>query len=280
MIQVVQDKIKLQNAVIDAANKAVTRNLQRFVKEDVKQMKDTRGYFNKISSDLDSALYKNSCVSKNRENEVEEVTNLLTATQSCFRYTTLDYVYQISMIQSKKRTEVLEALLGYVDAHSQHFHDGKSYFEELDVFTQQLGIEIDGMKTKTNTLDKQLEKRHGSVFEVDNVIRIEGYLYKQGKRGFKTWNRRWFYLENNKLCYSKRTGDEVTVMEEDLRVCLVRPLTDIDRRFCFEIISPTKSHVLQVNKSINFYTVFEKIVKIILTKKVRENAVAPLYILI
>ena len=138
--------------------------------------------------------------------------------------------------------------------YSQHFHDGKSYFEELDVFTQQLGIEIDGMKTKTNTLDKQLEKRHGSVFEVDNVIRIEGYLYKQGKRGFKTWNRRWFYLENNKLCYSKRTGDEVTVMEEDLRVCLVRPLTDIDRRFCFEIISPTKSHVLQVyNKSINSY---------------------------
>ena len=117
MIQVVQDKIKLQNAVIDASNKAVTKNLQRFVKEDVKQMKDTRGYFNKISSDLDSALYKNSCVSKSRPNEVEEVTNLLTATQSCFRYTTLDYVYQISMIQSKKRTEILEALLGYVDAH-------------------------------------------------------------------------------------------------------------------------------------------------------------------
>ena len=98
MIQVVQDNIKLHSAVIDSANKAVTRNLQRFLKEDVKQMKDTRGYFNKISSDLDSALYKNSCVSKSRPNEVEEVTNLLTATQSCFRYTTLDYVYQVSLI--------------------------------------------------------------------------------------------------------------------------------------------------------------------------------------
>ncbi len=36
-------------------------------------------------------------------------------------------------------------------------------------------------------------------------------------------------------------------MEEDLRICLVRPLTDIDRRFCFEVISPTKSHVLQAD---------------------------------
>ena len=36
-------------------------------------------------------------------------------------------------------------------------------------------------------------------------------------------------------------------MEEDLRICLVRPLTDIERRYCFEIISPTKSHVLQAD---------------------------------
>jgi Arf-GAP/coiled-coil/ANK repeat/PH domain-containing protein len=36
-------------------------------------------------------------------------------------------------------------------------------------------------------------------------------------------------------------------MEEDLRICLVRPLTDSDRRFCFEVISPTKSHVLQAD---------------------------------
>ena len=58
-------------------------------------------------------------------------------------------------------------------------------------------------------------------------------------------------------------------MEEDLRICLVRPLTEGDRRFCFEVItlppghwitqspdhlspvhqviSPTKSHVLQAD---------------------------------
>ena len=44
-----------------------------------------------------------------------------------------------------------------------------------------------------------------------------------------------------------RSGEDVTVMEEDLRICLVRPLMDIDRRFCFEVISPSKSHVLQAD---------------------------------
>ena len=93
-----QETIKMQNSTIDSAAKAITRNLSRFLKEDVKQMKDTRGYFNKISNDLDSALYKNASVYKNRPNEVEDVTNLLKATQSCFRYTTLDYVYQVSSV--------------------------------------------------------------------------------------------------------------------------------------------------------------------------------------
>ena len=37
------------------------------------------------------------------------------------------------------------------------------------------------------------------------------------------------------------------MIETDLRICLVRPLTDIDRRFCFEVISPNKSHVLQAD---------------------------------
>ncbi len=47
--------------------------------------------------------------------------------------------------------------------------------------------------------------------------------------------------------YVKRSGEDVTVMEDDLRICLVRPLVDTERRFCFEIISPTKSHILQAD---------------------------------
>ena len=137
------------------------------------------------------------------------------------------------------------------------------------------------MKDSCLALEKQLEKRHTYVTQSDlqslnaaseageiiirivaeiltnlpsakkkdggNKVGIEGYLFKRGQNAFRTWNRRWFYLSNNKLCYSRRNGEDVTVMEEDLRICLVRPLTDGDRRFCFEVISPTKSHVLQAD---------------------------------
>lgn len=33
------------------------------------------------------------------------------------------------------------------------------------------------------------------------ATRMEGYLFKRTSKGFKTWNRRWFYLSDNKLMY-------------------------------------------------------------------------------
>lgn len=36
------------------------------------------------------------------------------------------------------------------------------------------------------------------------------------------------------------SGEDVTIMEEDLRLCTVKPVVDGDRRFCFEVVSPNK----------------------------------------
>ena len=89
LIHSLQELLKFQNSVIDQANKSITRNLNNFLKEDIKQMKETRGYFNKISNDLDSALTKNAAVSKSRPSDLEDASNLLTATRSCFRFVCL-----------------------------------------------------------------------------------------------------------------------------------------------------------------------------------------------
>ena len=114
-------------------------------------------------------------------------------------------LFQISILQSKKRTEVLESILGLVKAYSNHFHQGQEYFQDLDVFTQQLSIEIDTMRTKTDTLDKQLEKRHNCVSDLDkdeNTIRIEGYLFKRGKNAFRVWNRRYYLNKTKPIHFS------------------------------------------------------------------------------
>lgn len=37
-----------------------------------------------------------------------------------------------------------------------------------------------------------------------------------------------------------RPQDALTVVVDDLRLCSVKPCEDIERRFCFEVVSPTK----------------------------------------
>lgn len=39
---------------------------------------------------------------------VDETANVLIATRSCFRYTALDHLFNLSLVQSKKRHEILD----------------------------------------------------------------------------------------------------------------------------------------------------------------------------
>uniref|UniRef100_A0A7N6A3C7 Arf-GAP with coiled-coil, ANK repeat and PH domain-containing protein n=1 Tax=Anabas testudineus TaxID=64144 RepID=A0A7N6A3C7_ANATE len=84
-------------------------------------------------------------------------------------------------------------------------------------------------------------------FNVDapNGVVMEGYLFKRASNAFKTWNRRWFSIQNSQLVYQKKFKDSLTVVVEDLRLCSVKPCEDNERRFCFEVVSPTKSCMLQ-----------------------------------
>ena len=92
IIQTFQELLKFQRDLINNDCKSASCNVNKFlrVKEDneisFKQMKETRVIFNKCSNDLDSALQKNSAVSKSKASEVEESSNQLIATRSCFRW--------------------------------------------------------------------------------------------------------------------------------------------------------------------------------------------------
>lgn len=73
----------------------------------IKNAKESRHHLEKISGDLDAALTRNSQVPKSRPAEAEDSQNILSATRSCFRHTALDHVRVLSLLQTRKRHEVL-----------------------------------------------------------------------------------------------------------------------------------------------------------------------------
>ncbi|KAJ8721989.1 hypothetical protein PYW08_004391 [Mythimna loreyi] len=274
MIHSLQEMNKFHSILLDQVSRTVLKNLTAFIKVDIKGVKESKNHFEKISNDLDTALNRNSQVSRHKCVEVEEVMNLLLATRSCFRHTALDHVQKITMLQARKRHEILATFLSYLQACCTYYHQGADLSEDLEPFLKTIAEDIAAMRNDTKILDKEMENRHTIVNSKDTVLpscksreaegdckdgllstpclknmpRMQGYLFKRTSNAFKTWNRRWFYLYDNRLVYRKRTGElNVTVMEEDLRLCTVKPVLDGERRYCFEVLSPSKSHMLQAD---------------------------------
>nr|XP_038039491.1 arf-GAP with coiled-coil, ANK repeat and PH domain-containing protein 2 isoform X3 [Anas platyrhynchos] len=261
-----QEMINYHNILFDQTQRSIKAQLQTFVKEDIKKFKDAKKQFEKVSEEKENALVKNAQVQRNKQHEVEEATNILTATRKCFRHIALDYVLQINVLQSKRRSEILKSMLSFMYAHLAFFHQGYDLFSELGPYMKDLGAQLDQLAVDAAKEKRDMEQKHSTIqqkaalqdysgddtkleYNVDaaNGIVMEGYLFKRASNAFKTWNRRWFSIQNNQLVYQKKFKDNPTVVVEDLRLCTVKHCEDIERRFCFEVVSPTKSCMLQAD---------------------------------
>uniref|UniRef100_A0A663LUE1 Arf-GAP with coiled-coil, ANK repeat and PH domain-containing protein n=1 Tax=Athene cunicularia TaxID=194338 RepID=A0A663LUE1_ATHCN len=238
--------------LFDQAQRSVRQQLHNFVKDDVRKFKETKKQFDKVREDMEISLVKNAQAPRHKPHEVEEATGTLTITRKCFRHLALDYVLQINVLQAKKKFEILDAMLSFMHAQYTFFQQGYSLLHELDPYMKKLATELDQLVIDSAVEKREMEHKHALIqqrdfsyddskveFNVDapNGVVMEGYLFKRASNAFKTWNRHLF----------SPLQDVLTVVVEDLRLCTVKPCEDIERRFCFEVVSPTKSCMLQAD---------------------------------
>ncbi|NXV63032.1 ACAP3 protein, partial [Molothrus ater] len=184
---------------------------------------------------------------------------------------------QINVLQAKKKFEILDAMLSFMHAQFTFFQQGYSLLHELDPYMKKLATELDQLVIDSAVEKREMEHKHALIqqrslpspqdfsyddskveFNVDapNGVVMEGYLLM--KIGIFNGEvlmsvrvsvplRRWFSIQNSQLVYQKKLKDVLTVVVEDLRLCTVKPCEDIERRFCFEVVSPTKSCMLQAD---------------------------------
>ncbi|XP_026092208.1 arf-GAP with coiled-coil, ANK repeat and PH domain-containing protein 2-like isoform X6 [Carassius auratus] len=275
-----QEMINYHSILFDQAQRSIKSQLQTFIQKDLRKFKEAKKQFDKVSEEKEAALSKNAQVPRNKQHEVEEATNILIATRKCFRHIVLDYVLQINVLQSKRRSEILKSMLSFMYAHLTFFHQGYDLFSELQPLMKQLTGQLDQLVMDSTKERKDMEMKHSTIqqklltcslffsdcsyeavlqdfsnddtkleynVDAENGIAMEGYLFKRASNAFKTWNRRWFSIQNNQLVYQKKFKDNPTVVVEDLRLCTVKHCEDIERRFCFEVVSPTKSCMMQAD---------------------------------
>ncbi|XP_053198967.1 arf-GAP with coiled-coil, ANK repeat and PH domain-containing protein 1 isoform X2 [Scomber japonicus] len=251
-----------QQEVIEVTQKSVKTKLQTFVKEDVRRFKDVRKEFERSSECLEGALSRNAQAPRGKQHEVEEASNGLLNARRTFRSGALDYVLEINVIEAKKKTDIVMAMLSLMEAQAHFFELNHESVSELDSYRRKLSEEHTQFVLDSAREKRDMEQKHSAIKKMDvtyddsimdfnhdaaNGIAMEGYLYKRASNAFKTWSRRWFSIQKNQLVYQKKFKDQPTVVVEDLRLCTVKPSTENERRFCFEVVSPSKCCLLQAD---------------------------------
>ncbi|KAK0413686.1 hypothetical protein QR680_006943 [Steinernema hermaphroditum] len=253
--------VHLHKAYVETANAALANSLSAYLKNELTKVNDAKAHFESLSSTLDENLAKKATINRHKTSELLDAKNSLTAVGTCFAHTALDYVAQITIAHAHKNYIILEALWTFVKESSSFFSRGHAFFDEWTAIENgSISDTIDALKSKSALIERKMQDRHAvvpkEVFQhpggmpSDPDVVMEGYLFKRASNAFRSWNRRWFQIKDNKLLYCHRCLDEETptVMEADLKLCLVRPAPqNIERACCFELVTPTKSHLLQAD---------------------------------
>uniref|UniRef100_A0A8C6TFK1 Arf-GAP with coiled-coil, ANK repeat and PH domain-containing protein n=1 Tax=Neogobius melanostomus TaxID=47308 RepID=A0A8C6TFK1_9GOBI len=237
--------------LIDTTQKSVKTKLHTFVKEDVRHFKDVRKEFERRSECLEGAQAKNAQAPRGKTHEVEEASNALLNARRMFRSEALDYVLEVrERVQSTKLTITTIPIVSSQDALV--VTHGLSFCSvQYTQFVLNSAREKRDMEQRHAAIKKKDVSYDDSIMDFNadaaNGIAMEGYLYKRASNAFKTWSRRWFSIQKNQLVYQKKFKEQPTVVVEDLRLCTVKPSAENERRFCFEVVSPSKSCLLQAD---------------------------------
>ncbi|CAJ0948164.1 unnamed protein product, partial [Mesorhabditis belari] len=253
--------VDLTRSFYENSISVVYEKLQKFIKKELADITMMRNSFDSMAVMTDEALTKNAAVSKGKPVEAADIRNHLMTVGACHAHTALDFMEKINLAHAQKDHIIIDALWTFVKETSSYFSRGHAFFDEWTALDNGgIADAVEGLARKRDYTIRQMQDIHGLVptemyqhppgISLDADVVMEGYLYKRSSNAFKTWNRRWFQIKDNKLLYVHRSGDnaEPTTMEDNLMLCLVRPAPpSIDRLGCFELVTPTRSHLLQAD---------------------------------
>ncbi|PKY49153.1 ArfGap-domain-containing protein [Rhizophagus irregularis] len=245
--------------------------LEAFAKNGIIPLKEMKKVAEKASYDADSALAK--YMSKRpRDTGISEASLEVSETRKEFHNRYLDYVIKINELEAKKKFEFMEYILAIMFTESSFYHQSYEILKDMEPHMKDVTRLLHEARAKFNDDIQESQHSKNSIIEkaketynplysykkspedvtlgVNSSIAKSGYLFIKGnQRVMQTWTRRYFFILDGQLNYIDRGGriskDDDEMESITLRLCHIKPVNSTDRRFCFEVISPNRTYVLQ-----------------------------------
>ncbi|XP_023869968.1 arf-GAP with coiled-coil, ANK repeat and PH domain-containing protein 2 isoform X1 [Salvelinus sp. IW2-2015] len=258
-IQGLQEMINFHTVLFDQTQRAITQQLSNLLTQFIPQLGETRKEFVRIGEDLETAAVKNAQIYRHKVTDAERASHLLLATRKCHQHFALDYCLQLNNFKAQQKLDILNSVFSYFHAQYTFFHQGFDLLRDLEPTMKSMAAQLAQLSTECTAKRKDLENTHLLIQQRDAsgepILRscpdggetIQGYLFKRSRRKNKTWKRCWFSIKDNQLVYTKSHKEEPVSLFDDLRLCAVKSLDSIDRRFSFELVSVKKCCALQAD---------------------------------
>ncbi|XP_069568729.1 DCC-interacting protein 13-alpha isoform X1 [Brachyistius frenatus] len=233
--------------------------ITQFKERDLKEMLTLKEVFQISSDDHDTAINRYSRLSKKRDNEkvrAEVVEDVYTSRKKQHQ-TMMHYFCSLNTLQYKKKTALLEPLLGYMQAQISFFKLGsENLTQQWEDFLGTIGTSVQNVRREMEeevgqmqlTIQQMEQSCDGLYTPCDpdpahspvcrNLTRKQGYLYIRNKTGLvsSSWERQYFFTQGGNLMQQGR-GEVAGGLVTDLDNCSVMAVDSDDRRFCFQVTS-------------------------------------------
>ena len=245
------------NILQDQVKGSFLPELTKFSQNELRKVKDSRKIFDRTSDHLLSAVHKSANASRQKPIEAEEASRNFEVARTNFSHQSVELAFQINLLAAKKQPFLLEHAISHLESQCYFYKVANGlltdfrpnlakYSMEMEPIQESMIESLKKMNNRKDVVNTFLEmERQSENFHIDpRNPRFEGYLFKKkSKSAFKQWNRRYFTCGDFRLCYFKDARKEVVI--EDLKLCTVKLLEELDRRYCFEVVTPTKTLSLQ-----------------------------------
>ncbi|XP_041639217.1 DCC-interacting protein 13-alpha [Cheilinus undulatus] len=233
--------------------------ITQFKERDLKEILTLKEVFQIASDDHDTAINRYSRLSKRRDNDklrAEAVEDVYTSRKKQHQ-TMMHYFCSLNTLQYKKKTALLEPLLGYMQAQISFFKLGsENLTQQWEEFLGTIGTSVQNVRREMEEEVGQMQQTiqdmerscdplyapcdpdpaHSPVCR--NLTRKQGYLYIRNKTGLvsSSWERQYFFTQGGNLMQQGR-GEVAGGLVTDLDNCSVMAVDSDDRRFCFQVTS-------------------------------------------
>ncbi|XP_023647052.2 DCC-interacting protein 13-beta [Paramormyrops kingsleyae] len=232
--------------------------LIQFREKDLTEISTLKEIFGIATDEHEVSMVKYSRLPKKRENEKvkAEVVAEVAYSRRKQHQASLQYYCALNALQFRKRVAMLDPLLGYTQAQMNFFRKGMdvvskkmdSFLMSVSNMTQSIQAQLDSEAESMRMSQRDLLSVDDTVYMPDRdrepvnrtLIQKAGYLNIRNKTGLVTtaWDRLYFFTQGGNLMCQPR-GAVAGGMVLDLDNSSVMAVECEDRRYCFQIASPT-----------------------------------------